>query len=309
MYTNKEKIAVIGAGRLAYSLINALVNSNYNIHSVFSKNLKSADKSANKFSIKNFSNDLNDISDEINLFFLTVPDNQIQILAKQIEKLNVNFKGKLFVHFSGALSSDELYVLKENGADTASLHIMQSFPSKEVVPFNNLTAAIETDNKKAENFLFQLAEKIKLKPFKLLKEDKINYHLSGVFSSNLFVGNLFSASEVMNINNSNYPEFDQLNLPIVKTTIDNIEKNGLDNSLSGPLQRGEVEVIKKHIEKLKSKTNKSFNVEGKNIFLLNYICQSITILKILENKKNGIDQKQKDILAFLIAEFNKIIKK
>jgi len=309
LHAEKEKIAIIGAGKIAYSLTNALVKSNFNIQSVFSKNQKSAEDLAEIFGIKNFSNDLNDISEDINIFFLTIPDNQIQNTARQISELKINFNGKLFVHFSGALSSDELEVLKEKGSDTASFHIMQSFPSKRVVNFNNLTAAIESDSKIAEKYLFGLSEKINLKPFQLLKEDKINYHLSGVFSSNLFVGNLFSASEVMNLNNSNYPEFNQLNLPIVKTTIDNIKKNGLDNSLSGPLQRGEVEVIKKHIENLKSKTDNSFNVEGKNIFLLNYICQSITILKMLENKKNGINQNQKDILNLLIVEFNEIIKK
>jgi len=308
LYNHKEKIAVIGAGRIAYSLTNALVKSNFNIHSVYSLNKKSAKELAEKFGIKNYSNDLNDISEDVNIYFLTVPDNQILNVAFQFEKLDINFNDKLFVHFSGALSSDELNVLKEKRAEIASLHIMQSFPSKEVISFKNLTAAIETNNKKTEKFLFGLAEKIKLKPFKLFKEDKINYHLTGVYSSNFFVGNLFSANEIIDKNNSNYPNFDQLTLPIIKTTLSNIEQNGLDNSLSGPLQRGEVEVIKKHIEKLKASMNKNFNIEGKNIFLLNYICQSITILKILGNKKRGINQSQKNILNLLIDEFNEITK-
>lgn len=308
MYYKQANIVIIGAGRIAVSILNGLINAQLNIQSVISKKVNSAEQLAKKFSVEHYSNNLFQIKEDTNLFLLTVPDNQILSVAVQIEKLNVNFQDSLFVHFSGALSSSILDDLKNKGAATASFHIMQSFPTKNIIELNNLTAAVETDSEKAEKYLFFLADKLKMNPFKLFKEDKVNYHLAGVYSSNFFVGNLLSANSVIQDNKTDYPNFDELILPIVTTTLNNIKLKGLDGSLSGPIQRGELEVIKKHIEKLKNTDNKKFYIDDKNIFLLNYVCQSITILMMLANNGTELNDNQKKLYNFLINEFQALIK-
>jgi len=309
LYYKQANIVIIGAGRIATSILNGLINARFNVQSVFSKDINSAEQLVKKFGVNHFSNNLSQVKEDTNLFLLTVPDNQITYVANEIEKLNINFSDSLFVHFSGALSSSVLAKLKNKKADTASFHIMQSFPTKDFVPLENLTAAIETDSKDAEKFLFSLSQKLGMKPFKLFKDDKINYHLAGVYSSNFFVGNLLGAEKVLQENKTNYPNYENLILPIVSTTLNNIKSKGLDNSLSGPIQRGELEVIKKHIEKLKESRQDEFYVAGKNIFLLNYLCQSITILKILKIKKTKLNDKQKKVYNYLVDEFSVLINK
>ena len=303
MYGKKPNIVIIGAGRIASSLLNGLIKAHLNVQSVFSKNINSAEQLANICNVEHYSNNFSQVNKDANLFLLTVPDNQIISVANEIGKLNINFSDSLFVHFSGALSSSVLINLKNKKADTASFHIMQSFPTKDFVPLENLTAAVETDSEDAEKFLFFLAEKLGMNPFKLFKDDKINYHLAGVYSSNFFVGNLLGAEKVLKKNKTDYPNFNDLILPIVSTTLNNIKSKGLENSLSGPVQRGELEVIKKHIKKLKESRQDEFYVDGKNIFLLNYICQSITILMLLENKGTKLNENQKKVYNFLIDEF------
>ncbi|MCH8942697.1 MAG: DUF2520 domain-containing protein [Bacteroidetes bacterium] len=309
MYYKQANIVIIGAGRIAVSILNGLINAQFNVQSVFSKKVNSAEQLSKKFGVDYYSNNLSQIKEDTNLFLLTVPDNQILSVANVIEKLNINFQDSLFVHFSGALSSSVLDTLKNKGADTASFHIMQSFPTKDIVELNNLTAAVETDSEKADKFLFFLAYKLKMNPFKLFKENKVNYHLAGVYSSNFFIGNLLSADRVIQNNKTDYPNFEKLILPIVSTTLNNIKSKGLDGSLSGPIQRGEFEVIRKHVEKLKNIDNEKFNVEGKNIFLLNYVCQSITILMMLENKETELNENQKKVYNFLINEFHTLTNK
>jgi len=303
LYKNKPNIVIIGAGRIAFSFLNGLIKARFNVQSIFSKNINSAKQLAGKFGISHYSNDISQVKKDADLFLLTVPDNQILEIVNEIEKLNINFSDSLFVHFSGALSSSVLDTLKNKKADTASFHIMQSFPTKDFIPLENLTAAIETDSKEAEIFLFSLAEKLKMNPFKLFKEDKVNYHLAGVYSSNFFVGNLLGAENILEDNKTEYPDFRKLILPIVSTTLNNIKSKGPGNSLSGPIQRGELEVIKKHIEKLKNTGKEKFNVDGKNIFLLNYICQSITILMMLENSGTALNENQRKVYSFLTDEF------
>ncbi len=307
MYNKNPKIVIVGAGRIAFSLLNSLMKARFSVQSVFSKNIVSAEKLAKKYSINHYSNNLSKVKNDSNLFLLTVPDNQIVSVANDFGKLNINFQNSLFVHFSGSLSSSALGSLKSRGADTASFHIMQSFPTKDFVPLENITAAIETDSDKVEKFLFNIAKKLEMIPFKLYKDDKVNYHLAGVYSSNFFVGNLLGAEKVLQNNKTEFPDFEKLILPIASTTLNNIKSKGLKKSLSGPIQRGELEVIKNHIEKIKNMGNEKFNINGKNIFLLNYICQSITILMMLE--KNGIilNENQKTVYKFLGDEFQNLI--
>lgn len=295
MLNNKSNIAVIGAGKIAYSLIHYLVKSNYKISCIISKNINSAKKLSIKYSIKNYSDDLSILSGRNKFFILSVPDDQIKKTAIKLSKLNLDFKNSLFIHLSGSQNSSSLFSLKKKGAKTASFHIMQTFPSKKIIKLNKNYAAIETENKEAEKFLFQLALKINLIPFLLSKDEKINYHLAGVFASNFLTSNLFMAHEIFDENKINFID---LITPILNSTLKNIKSLGIQKSLSGPVERGDIETIKKHIPSLK---NKKFYNNGKNIFLKNYIFQSFAALEIVR-KKGNFSENHLKIEKYLLSQ-------
>ncbi len=112
MFSKKSRITFIGAGKAAYSLADAIKKANYNITSVFSKNLNSAKNFSQKFSAGLYSNKISDLPEESKIIFLSVPDNQIKILADEISNLNLNFEQKLFIHLSGANDTSILSSLK-----------------------------------------------------------------------------------------------------------------------------------------------------------------------------------------------------
>ena len=72
-------------------------------------------------------------------------------------------------------------------------HIMQTFPSKRIVKLNGCFAAIETQSKSAQKFLIELADRLELHVLSLSSNQKVNYHLAGVFASNFLISNLFLA--------------------------------------------------------------------------------------------------------------------
>lgn len=301
MISKKSKITVIGAGKIAYSLVYALKNAGYNVKTIISRNLKSAKSLAEKFSIKNYSNNLNDFNSQAKIFFLSVPDNQIKITADKLANLNSNFNDLLFIHLSGAEDVFKLNSLKKKGAITASFHIMQTFPSKRIVNIKNCYAAVETNNTYAENYLFKLSADIKLKPFKLKSENKTRYHLAGVFTSNFLVGNFFNSKKVFDIKkiNKKYNNFDFL-LPIIKSTLNNIDKLGSSKSLSGPIERGDNTTIKKHISTLKKIKG---NSEKINDIYLNYIVQSISLLNVVSSKQKKLSKEHLELKKYLVKEF------
>ena len=296
----KYKIALIGAGKIAYSITNALIKSGYGIQFVASKKISSARSLANKFSIKNYSNSLKNIPESANVFFLTVPDGQIKKTAEVLSKTKKNFSDIICIHFSGVENISALNSLMKKGCSTGSIHIIRPFPSKEIVDIRNSPASIETEDKFARIFLIQLSKKFKLKPHFISSEEKVFYHLAAVHSSNFLVGNLFNAFILLG---------DKSDLPknILKKTaqsaLDNVFKLSPAKALSGPIDRGDLYTIKKHIKELDRKIKERKN---SSLVLLrkNYIIQSLSLLNVVRAKYGKLNNDHKRIEKLLKKELN-----
>ena len=302
-----KNIAVIGAGKISYSLVNAIQKSKYNISIIVSQHLNSAKKLAHKFDIKKYSDHPNDIPSNCSLLLLAVPDNQIKIVAENLSGLKLNFKNSLFVHLSGAHDISLLNALKNKKAKAASFHIMQTFPSKKIVPIKNCYAAIEANNKSVEKYLFEVSKDLNLHPFKIKSGEKAYYHLAGVYATNFLVGNTFSAENIFKSNSKEEIKFFEIAQPIIKSTLNNISKNNSANSLSGPADRGDYKTILKHISALKKR--KALIEDNINLQLLNYISQSLILLQAAEKKYGELNEGHLKIKELLIEELKKMIKK
>ncbi len=292
MFSLKSEIAVIGAGRVSYSLVNALRRSGFNVSLIISQRLSSAKNLANKLKIKNYSHDINSLLPNHKIFFLSVPDNQISIVAKKISKLNLDFKNSIFIHLSGAEDISSLSILKKRGAYIASFHIMQTFPEKRIYNLEGSYAAIETNSKKAEVFLFKLAKKLSLYPFKISSQNKIYYHIAGVYSSNFLVANQYYTEKLFGKANPRM-DYKKVFSPIAQMTLKNIEEKSILNAISGPVERGDLKTVKKHLKALRNdKTLRS-----------NYISQSLTLLDLLKKRDKKLSASHKELKNYL----NKLI--
>lgn len=303
MNKKNKNVIIIGAGKIAYSIVPALLESGYNIPIIISRKIESARGLAGKFGIRNYSNGYKDIYTGGGIIFLCVPDNEIKAAAKELSKLRLRFRNFIFVHLSGALDISCLNSLEKKNGRTASLHIMQTFPSKRPVHIKSCYAAIETDSNDTEKILFDLAQKISLKPFKLKSNAKTFYHLAGVFASNFLTGNLFSAETAFNKTGNKNIDFFELISPIVFSTLSNIKKAGTANALSGPVERGDIQTIKKHLAVLKKDASKTKN----NFLLLSYIEQSLNLLEVAEMKHEDFRDNYKEIKTLLQKYLHKNI--
>jgi predicted short-subunit dehydrogenase-like oxidoreductase (DUF2520 family) len=296
----KHKIAIIGAGKIAYSLSNALVRSGYEIQFVVSKKLSSAKSLANKFSIKKYSISLKDIPESVNVFLLTVPDGQIKKTAEALSKTKNSFANFICIHFSGVENISVLNSLMKKGCSSGSLHIIRPFPSKEIVDIRNSPASIEKGDNIAKTFLLQLSKKLKLKPHLISSEEKVFYHLAAVHSSNFLVGNLFNAFTLIN-HNSNLPK--DILKRTTQSALENVFKLSPAKALSGPIDRGDIYTINKHIKELdrKIKEGKNFNLK---LLRKNYIIQSLSLLNVVKAKYGKLNINHKRIEKFLKKELN-----
>ncbi|MDO8549133.1 MAG: DUF2520 domain-containing protein [Ignavibacteria bacterium] len=293
MFSEKSNIAFIGAGKIAYSLASALLKARYNVTSVISRNKVSAGKFAKKFKIPFSSDNLKSIKQGVEIFFLTVPDNQIEKTAKALSNLKLDFKNSLFIHVSGASDISELKSLEKKKAYTASFHIMQTFPSTQIVDIKNCSVAIEAEKKVVKDFLNKLALDLELQPFYLKSDKKIFYHLAGVFASNFLVGNLFSSGKLFQLTESGKTDFFSIINSTVNSTLDNIRKVGPAKALSGPVERGDYETINKHLKALMKKDK---------ILYHSYVSQSLNLLEVVREKNKKLSYYQKKIEDILLSK-------
>ena len=303
----KFKIAIIGAGRIAYSLTSALLKEGYIVDAIISRKINSAKALAEKFGVKKYSDDINLISKSVNVFFLTVPDSEIKKAAVQLSKLKLKFSTAFFIHFSGAEDISVLNPLKVKSGKTGSLHLMQTFPSKIIVNIKNVNSAIETHDDSMYKFLLQLCSDLQLIPFRIDSKDKAFYHLAGVYASNFLAGNLFNAQKLLSLNNIDEQKYFNILSSTIQSTLQNIKTVGPAKALSGPVERADIKTIRKHISSLKRKSKNS-NGNYFSTLLKNYIVQSLNLINLVEEKHGELNQSHQDIRKLLVRELSNVEK-
>jgi predicted short-subunit dehydrogenase-like oxidoreductase (DUF2520 family) len=301
------KIAIIGAGRIAYSLTSALLNEGYIVDAIISRKINSAKALAEKFGVKKYSDDIILISKSVNVFFLTVPDSEIKKTAVQLSKFKLKFSTAFFIHFSGAEDISVLNPLKVKGGKTGSLHLMQTFPSKKIVSIKNVHSAIETNDDSVHKFLLQLCSDLQLIPFRIDSKDKTYYHLAGVFASNFLAGNLLNAQKLLSLNNIDEQKYFKILSSTIQSTLQNIKTVGPAKALSGPVDRGDIKTIRKHISSLKRKSNNSKD-NYFSMLLKNYIVQSLNLINLVEEKHGELNNSHQDIRKLLVQELSNVEK-
>jgi predicted short-subunit dehydrogenase-like oxidoreductase (DUF2520 family) len=277
----KHKIAIIGAGKIAYSLSSALKKSGYDIQVVISKRLSSAKSLANKFSIPQYSNSLKKIPDEVDVLLLTVPDGEIKKVADSLSILKKDFKNCICIHFSGVENISALKSLQRKGCSTGSLHIIRPFPSKNIVDIRNSPASIETESRQAKTFLLHMCRQLKLKPHFISSDEKVFHHIAAVHSSNFLVGNMFNAFSLISTK-SKYPK--SILRKTSQSALDNVFKLSPAKALSGPIDRGDIHTIRKHLDALDSELRKSKSNKRLKLLRTNYIIQSLNLLEVVKAK-------------------------
>ncbi len=292
---------MIGAGKLAYSLTSALNKSGFDIQIIVSRKLSSAKTLANKFSIPHHSNSNKNIPEKVNLFFLTVPDGEIKSAAENLSRLRKNFNGCLCIHFSGVENISALKSLKKKNCATGSLHIIRPFPSKDVVDIKNSPASIETESRQAKTFLLQLCKKLELKPHTIKSDEKVFHHLAAVHSSNFLVGNLFNAFSLIS-SQSNTPK--NILRKTTQSALENVFNLSPAKALSGPIDRGDVYTIMKHLEALNKEVKKT-NRSHIKLLRKNYIVQSLSLLEVVKAKYGRLQKSHQVINRLLLEELRK----
>ncbi len=188
------------------------------------------------------------------LIWLCVPDREIAGVGRELatgaQSKGKFWKDKVVFHSSGALSSDELNALRKKGAAVASVHPLMTFVHGSIPPLQGVPFAVEGDEA-AVRLARRVVKTLGGEAFSVRKKDKIAYHALATFCSPLLIAALVTAEQVGRSAGFSAKEARQKMLPIVKQTVTNYAMLGPAAAFSGPIVRGDANVVRQHLRILK----------------------------------------------------------
>lgn len=249
--SDKATITLIGAGNLAQALGPALKAAGYKIDFVAARETASSRRRAAMLAqlLEARAQSLNDARPSSDIIWVCHTDDALAETAKLLAR-KPGWPGKIIFHSSGALSSDLLSPLKRKGASTASLHPMMTFvpgatPRMEEVPF-----AVEGDSR-AVAVARRIVRDLGAESFAIKKAAKPLYHALGSFSSPLIVAALVTAERVGRGAGLTASQTRRVMTPILRQTMKNYAERGAAAAFSGPIKRGDINTVLRHLKELK----------------------------------------------------------
>lgn len=188
------------------------------------------------------------------LLLLTVPDSAIEQVAGSIASSVESLTGTVALHLSGALGSDALESLRKKGAAVAAFHPCQTITADAdpSVVFDGVCFDMEGDEN-ACTYAGNIAADIGATSVRLSPEKRLLAHCAMTIVSNYTVALFHTAQKILT--SSGIPEDISRNMlkPLFERTATNIVRQGTEKALTGPVARGDADIVRRHIDALDSK--------------------------------------------------------
>ena len=241
-----QRIGFIGAGTVGTALAVRLRDRGYPVVAVASRTSASAERLAGMIdNCQVYASQ--GVAERAELVFITTPDDAIASVVAQLDW----HSGQSVVHCSGADSLDILEPASRGGAWVGGFHPLQTFASVAYAIENlpGSTFALEAEEPLLST-LKELAIALDGQWIELRPGDKVVYHAAAVFACNYVVTLVKLACDLWQTFGVPAPQATQSLFPLLSGTINNIAKIGLPQCLTGPVARGDLGTIKKHLAAL-----------------------------------------------------------
>ena len=243
-------IVIVGAGKVGTAIAVLLQRAGYPVVGIASRTLESAKKAAGRLDPSSeFGDAPAELTRKAGIVLITTRDDAITAACEAIAEREGFREGQIVLHVSGSLPSTILSPAKEKGAFIGSMHPLQSFADVDVAieTLGGSYFCLEGD-KEAIEAAKELALSLKGQIMTIKTEDKPIYHAAAVIASNFFVSIIDMSLrfyEAIGIDREGGLE---ALMPLIKGSLNNIGALGPVKALTGPIARGDVGVVKSHLE-------------------------------------------------------------
>ena len=240
------KIGFIGAGKVGFTLGKYFSEHGIDVTGYFSRSEDSA-KEAAEFTGSRCFGDIGELIEKSDVLFLTVPDGIITDVYREVVKYPV--RDKLICHCSGAMTASKAFPdIRETGAFAYSVHPLFAVSSKfkAYEELADVFFAIEGDEERIDD-IEGLLRSACLHYQRIESDSKIGYHCAAAIASNLMIGLVKESVDILG--RCGFSSDDALSAltPLIRGNVQHMLDDGLAESLTGPLERGDISTIEKHL--------------------------------------------------------------
>ena len=242
----KLKLGFIGAGRAGTGLATGFARAGRDVVAVASRSIASAQALVKRVRGARACAP-QEVADRADLVFLTVPDDAIEPVASGIRWR----AGSACVHCSGAADLDALKKAAADGALTGGFHPLHMFGEPGESPDALAGCAIALAGPDALlKKLERLARSLGAKPLRLPEGGRALYHAAANFSGAFVIALVQETIALWK--KLGIAEADALAalLPLLRGTVDNVERLGAAGGLGSAVARGDLGTIRRHLDVL-----------------------------------------------------------
>lgn len=195
---------------------------------------------------------------------VSTPDGVIASVWETLDKSKIS--GKVICHLSGSLSSDVFSGCGDYGAYPISIHPMFAFSNKESVyrQLKNVCFTLE-----GHPCAVTLWEKIFAlfgnATVKIDKSVKTKYHAAASLLSNHVLAVLQMGYEMLMDCGFCEREARSFSEVLVRENVEHMIKDGATGALTGPIERADMETVKKHLSVMNEEQQEMYKVCGRKL--------------------------------------------
>ena len=184
------------------------------------------------------------------ILFLAIPDSAVSSYAIELARLAIPRRTSV-VHVSGTLGLDALDALRPHHA-VGSFHPLQSFPAPRTPDaFRGITVGVDASTFALRRRLAKLARDLGARPRHVDDNQRALYHAAAVFTSNYVIAVVYEGTRLLEASGWPRAEADRALIPLVEGAVANLRKRGTVRALAGPIRRGDVDTVERHLSALR----------------------------------------------------------
>jgi predicted short-subunit dehydrogenase-like oxidoreductase (DUF2520 family) len=226
-------LALVGPGRAGTTLALGLAARGWTVVAVAGRTVDAPSTQGTAARLGAPAVAVEDAGRDADLVIVATPDGAVAEAAGRAAPSIAS--GALVIHLAGSLGLDALDPVP---ARRGALHPLMTIPAPDPERLRGAWCAVAGDPQ-----VEHIATGLGMRPFPVADEDRAAYHAAACIASNHLVALLAQVERVSPV------PLDAM-LPLVRATVDNVEACGSRAALTGPIARGDVDTVARHLAAL-----------------------------------------------------------
>jgi predicted short-subunit dehydrogenase-like oxidoreductase (DUF2520 family) len=284
-----ETLAIVGAGRVGRALGRRLRELGWRIGAVVARSQTGARRAVRFIGSGSAHAAMPHRVLASTVILIATPDGAIAEVAKELARIGAEeLQGKVVLHTSGARDASVLSPVRACGAAVGSMHPLQTFSGVAVPPLEGRLFAIEGDVM-AVRMARKIARALGGAPLQIDAPDKPLYHAACTLAAGHALVIVEAAVQLMMSLGMKRGEAVRALLPMTRQVLQNCERLGPRAAWTGPLARGDYEVVATHVAALQQ-----YSLEYKDAYeALNRLAERLLVRDSAETSA-GIETVSED---------------